>query len=607
MGKLVVLKLDGNLEQQGFRVNLEICQEEESSDGEHVASRPLVETSGYLPSCPDLADQLQRHWLEKYRRVSSFNQRLKPKRIFSGKFPQSSSNIQACYDSADELRACLENWFNAETFRPIDRRLREILNRDEAARLLVRTDDPHLQKIPWHLWDLFERYPNVECALSAQQFEHSVQQIASVNPVAKVRVLAILGHSDGIDVEADRQLLEMLPDAETVFLVEPNRQQLNDQLWEQPWDILFFAGHSETDGDTGRIYINANESLTVNELWYALRKTVERGLKLAIFNSCDGLGLAHQLDDLQIPQMIVMRELVPDRVAQEFLKHFLKAFSGGQSFYLAVRQARERLQGLESQFPCASWLPVIYQNPAEVPPTWEKVKTRGKRSRNLLLNKWQVGWVAASLLVGLGWVGWHWAAPQLATVFNNRGFQRYLAGKLTQSQEALALSLQLDANNRVALYNQAWQCEAVRDFVCAEEKYREAAKLGLPAAHSNLARLEIVLKQDYGAAAALSWQGLRLEPDESVEYSLRKNLGWARLGQERYEEAAEQLQAAVRLDRDRAPAHCLLAQVLDAQGKTQSASVEWEICLRAAIPGHPDEDNWIDMGQKRLNAAAKNR
>jgi cysteine sulfinate desulfinase/cysteine desulfurase-like protein len=39
-----------------------------------------------------------------------------------------------------------------------------------------------------------------------------------------------------------------------------------------------------------------------------------------------------------------MREPVPDIVAQEFLKHFLVAFSSGQSLHLAVREARQRLE-----------------------------------------------------------------------------------------------------------------------------------------------------------------------------------------------------------------------------------------------------------------------
>jgi hypothetical protein len=34
--------------------------------------------------------------------------------------------------------------------------------------------------------------------------------------------------------------------------------------------------------------------------------------------------------------------------------------------YQAVRSAREQLQGLEDRYPCASWLPVICQNPAEI-------------------------------------------------------------------------------------------------------------------------------------------------------------------------------------------------------------------------------------------------
>ena len=93
-------------------------------------------------------------------------------------------------------------------------------------------------------------------------------------------------------------------------------------------------------------------------------------MKQAIFNSCDGLGLAQQLQDLHIPQVIVMREPVPDVVAQEFLKHFLSEFSSGQSLYAAMRLARERLQGLEEEYPCATWLPTICQNPAESSMIW---------------------------------------------------------------------------------------------------------------------------------------------------------------------------------------------------------------------------------------------
>jgi CHASE2 domain-containing sensor protein len=58
-----------------------------------------------------------------------------------------------------------------------------------------------------------------------------------------------------------------------------------------------------------------------------------------------------------------MREPVPDRVAQVFLTYFLPTFLKSRSVYLAEREARLRLQGLENEFPCATWLPVIFQNP----------------------------------------------------------------------------------------------------------------------------------------------------------------------------------------------------------------------------------------------------
>jgi CHASE2 domain-containing sensor protein len=60
-------------------------------------------------------------------------------------------------------------------------------------------------------------------------------------------------------------------------------------------------------------------------------------------------------------------------VAQAFLKYFLRGFASGKPFYLAVQEARQRLQGLEDTFPCASWLPVICQNPTAEPLTWPEL------------------------------------------------------------------------------------------------------------------------------------------------------------------------------------------------------------------------------------------
>ncbi|MDF5718533.1 MAG: WD40 repeat domain-containing protein, partial [Rhizonema sp. NSF051] len=133
------------------------------------------------------------------------------------------------------------------------------------------------------------------------------------------------------------------------------------------------------------VYINENQinnSLTIEELAEALKAAMEKSLKLAIFNSCDGLGLAHSLEKLNMPTTIVMRETVHNRVAEEFFNYFLQAFAvEKKSLYTSVQQARRRLQGLEDDFPCASWLPVIFTNPAEEPPNWMNLKEVGEPTR----------------------------------------------------------------------------------------------------------------------------------------------------------------------------------------------------------------------------------
>jgi CHASE2 domain-containing sensor protein len=358
MRKLAVLKLDGDLE-RGFQVTLEIGIE---------GNRPDIEITSTLPAAPELMAAYQ-SWHSSYRGLGiSYRAILAKKARIDGTLKNRKEECRKC---AKELHWYFNTWLKSSSFLTIREKWLEQLRTSEEVRVIICTNNPYLRKLPWHLWDLVERYPLAELALTTPEYEppKALEKITH----SRVKILAILGNSEGIDIQQDRQLLENLPHAETTFLVEPSRQMLNDQLWEQPWDLLFFAGHSQTEGETGRIYINPIDSFTLDEIRFALKKAVSHGLKIAIFNSCDGLGLASELEQLHIGQLIVMRHQVPDQVAQAFLKYFLQGFSQGESFYLAVRQARERLQGIEHEFPCASWLPVICQNPAIMPPTWQQL------------------------------------------------------------------------------------------------------------------------------------------------------------------------------------------------------------------------------------------
>lgn len=363
---LAILRLDGDLE-QGIRAILTIETEDKHS---------CIEVSGSLPANPNLATTIDR-WQFNYRSLGST--RIKPIKIAY----DSSINQRRreCQKLDRELRSHLNHWLLSESFRSIRDKWLEQLMHDEV-QVFIRTPNPPLLKLPWQLWDLLERNSRLEVALSTPESEPIAKTQTPKLP-RKTKILAILGDSTGIDLQHDRQLLNNLADTKTTFLVEPKRREINDHLWEQEWDILFFAGHSQTEGEKGRIYINQTDSLTIAELRYALRKAVDKGLQLAIFNSCDGMGLAFELQQLHIPQIIVMREPVPDRVAQAFLTYFLPAFANGQSLYLAEREARLRLQGLEDEFPGASWLPAIFQNPATMPFIWQDWRDSTQKTLSL--------------------------------------------------------------------------------------------------------------------------------------------------------------------------------------------------------------------------------
>lgn len=385
MGKRVILTLmEGNFE-QGFPVILRI-----NEDG--AVAETGTQVSGKLPPAPNILESLK-NWQSIYRQIVMQHSRITPKlaQVTNVSYSQ----------LGDELTKCLNDWLNSgvKDWQKIRDGLQRSLSDTDEIQFIIQTNDKRLQQLPWNLWNFFENYPKAEFALSSSEYQPPKKSLTQSSN-KKIRILAILGNSQGIDIEKDRAFLEQLSEqANTKFLVEPQPEELNDQLWENGWDILFFAGHSSST-KKGLIQLNQSDTITIDQLRYSLKKAIEKGLRLAIFNSCDGLALAQQLSDLHIGQVIVMREPIPDVVAEEFLRNFLTAFSSGQSLYASVRTARERLQRLENKFPCATWLPVIFQNPAEAPMTWPLSKSPifiGQKLRTVLLGSV----VVTALIMGI--------------------------------------------------------------------------------------------------------------------------------------------------------------------------------------------------------------
>ncbi len=413
--RVVIIKFDGEFE-GGFNVSLQMGLEGQSFD---------VEVSGRLPSAPQLLKSLEA-WQTRYRGLN-FNKRIKPKEIL---YDGSANTWYQLKLLGKRLEQEFKQWLETTNFRNIELKLRDILEIKEPTRMVLCSDNLQLHQLPWNTWNFIESYTQVEISASNLDFER-LTTYPSKKLVDKVRILVVLGSSTGIDVKTDLAILNSLPDSECEVLLEPKRQELYNFLWEKSWDIVFFAGHSETLNQEGVIYLNSDDILTVTDLKFAFKQAINNGLQLAIFNSCDGLGLASALSKLSLPQTIVMREYVPDKVAQEFLRYLIALYKSGLSLALAVRQAGERLQGWEQKYPYSSWLPIIYQNPILIPLNWEDLKQNGlstelKRRKYLKKQNWlkktrtifitvAIAACSISLIQSWGWLqSWELKAFDLA-------------------------------------------------------------------------------------------------------------------------------------------------------------------------------------------------
>ncbi|MEB3831931.1 CHASE2 domain-containing protein [Phormidium sp. CCY1219] len=367
MGKLVKLSLEGEIE-SGYQVEL-IEISEEQRDG-----KILVEgISGTLPPAEEIYHRLQ-NWQENYAQLDLLF-RGEFRFLDSDNFPNVS--LVSCQQIAEKLQEEINTWFDFPGFRPIEDKIRTILNPFEDIRFLVKTSDRKLWQLPWSAWEFFESYPNAEVVFSSFDARYGEKPV-KLTPRKNVRILAVFGEDSNLNTHPDRDQIERLKSlgAEPTSITEPSVQHLRNLLWEKSWDIFFFAGHGEREEsiEGGKIFLNQTEELTPSEFKNTLKTAiVDRGLKIVFLNSCLGLEFAYELvTEFGIPVAIAMREPIPDGAAQKFLEYFLLEYAdNGRPLHVAVRKAKERIaEESQTEYPCLDWLPVVCQNPATIPPKW---------------------------------------------------------------------------------------------------------------------------------------------------------------------------------------------------------------------------------------------
>lgn len=374
MAKLVTLEIGKGTFEQGFPVTLRIKEEDTATD--------LIQKHGELPHKPNLLNTCQQ-WQTDFRHLvvpsppgfSTLGRGIKGATTRTKPLEEYLKN---CTTSFKQAEAQLNSWLNAvehSQWRKIRDTLQRSLGQDEEIRVVLQTDVEQLRRLPWSAWSLFSQdYPKAEIALGTPEYSRP----QAFPPSGKTRILLILGYCGGLNLTLDRQVIAQLANyagKEPFILQEPSPDQLRTVLTDpQGWHLLCYAGHSysQEDGTIGWLQLQQNGQIGIADLNHSLATAIANGLQLAIFNSCDGLGLAYQLAHLNLPQSIVMREPVPDEVAPKFLEKLLLTFASGCSLYTAVRNARRYLEeAWNRKYPGISWLPVICQNPSVAPLSWK--------------------------------------------------------------------------------------------------------------------------------------------------------------------------------------------------------------------------------------------
>jgi ABC-type phosphate transport system substrate-binding protein len=344
------------------------------------------EIEGYLTPIPSVLITSLQQWQTNYRQLEAVRSkrelRITPKSV----------TVVSSSKCLDAVRNSLNQWLNSSEsqWQPIRDGLIAFANQfnDREVQIILDTQDINLCRLPWQEWDLLiQYYPQTEVAINTPTAKDLVfVPVNNLIKAQKVKILLVVGHSDGIDTNSDLQIIKDLTKktAEITCLIEPSLKDLCAFLWcDRGYHIFIFTGHSGSnqDGTIGWIEVNQTERLTITEFKDAFRQAIKKGLQLAIFNSCDGLGLADSLSELNLTQIIVMQEPIPDEVAIEFIKYFFQAFIKNNSLFSSVHQARKKLEPFNNRYPGAVWLPTLCLKPATNYLTWHSILL-GDRKKN---------------------------------------------------------------------------------------------------------------------------------------------------------------------------------------------------------------------------------
>ena len=350
MTSFILIRIQEHHENHQFPIELSFCEKGN-----------LIRFEGYLPPIPASVFDCYEELKCLYGNLESTRIRIperQPKKRIKTWQDNIIQRIKLNQDIEEKLIEEISQWLNSSSlhWNPIKREIVGLIRlaktQSEKPVILLCCKANNLKKLPLHLWNLFE-----DNGIEVCYYFGNLQTPPKTPFLLRdtLEVIAIQGGGNEIEVEQEQKLWNELKKitfhrVKIKWLKNPSLGDFH-QLWQKRYDVIYFAGHSQTIvnadvGSRGRWYINSQEFLTIKILKKTLEQCSKNGLKLAIFNSCQGMGITEDLAQLNVANLkiIFMREPIPNCVAPKFLQHLLTALEQGRTLFESMVEARGKLK-----------------------------------------------------------------------------------------------------------------------------------------------------------------------------------------------------------------------------------------------------------------------
>ncbi len=204
-------------------------------------------------------------------------------------------------------------------------------------------------------------------------------------------------------------------------------------------------------------------------------------------------------------------------------------------------------------------------------------------------------------LIAIAFVAFCWFPVPLliSEILNMLGVYFYKNNQQKSAWIALNMAIKFNSENSSARNTKNM---ILQDFLIEEVPLEQSEKLGrhLNPGDCNKRARDYNLEGEHEKAKRLVRNCRSLAKSTEAKYAMNKNEGWALLGEGKYDEAEAILTDATNLIKNRADAHCLLAQALEGKGDRTSALEHWDGCLRFPSERLSEHDKWSDIARERF-------